>query len=97
MQGIYHGVNYVAPLALVQNGKAITFSPASNGTFSIVDGTGAELWRSTKLPICKYLSSFRYSTFYMESYAPFVGLYNEAGQLLWKFGKITDCSLTQQF
>jgi hypothetical protein len=55
------------------------------------------MWKSEKLTVCKELPNYTFLSFYMETYAPFVGLYNEAGQVLWRFGQVTDCSQTQQF
>lgn len=94
MHGNYRGSFFSSTVAILQNAASISFGPGSNGTFSILDKNSNELWRSNRLPVCKYLPDYRYTTLSMESYAPFVGLYNEAGQLLWKFGQMTDCSFT---
>lgn len=64
---------------------------------SIVDSTGKVLKKGEILPLCRKLRGYRYLTLIMEQYAPFVGLYNEGGQLLWKYGKMTDCSSINQF
>ena len=69
MKGTYRGNLYSNTITGAGNaqlkGASIFFSPDSNGTFSILDSAQKEIWRSTKLPICKYLPDHKYTTFYM--------------------------------
>jgi hypothetical protein len=99
MIGKYRNQEYVEEVQGVPNtGAGVSFGARSNGTFTVVDEKGNEMnWRSKRLGVCKELKGYNFLTLYMETYAPFVGLYNEGGQLLWKFGRITDCSSTRQF
>lgn len=100
MSGLYRGANYSQDVdGLPGSSAGISFGARSNGTYTVVDDRGVQAgkWRSERLPVCRELRGYNFLTLYMETYAPFVGLYNEGGQLLWKFGRITDCSLTRQF
>lgn len=95
MRGTYRDQSFSMELFRAAGASAMRFG--SSGSLSIVQQDGKGLWKSERLPVCRELVGYDFLSLYLETYAPSVGLYNEAGQLLWRFGKITDCSLTQQF
>jgi hypothetical protein len=97
MKGSYKDAQFRMELLSLGSTTSAAVKFNGNGTYSAVDENGKEVWRSQRLPVCRELTGYNFLSLYLETYAPYVGLYNEAGQLLWKFGQLTDCSLTQQF
>lgn len=84
-------------MVLYSSEKASNFRLGGTEMLTIVDVNGQVKAKLKPLPLCRKLRGYRYLTLIMEEYAPFVGLYNEGGQLLWKYGKMTDCSAIKQF